>query len=328
MSNAFNLSQLANNVNSSGQLSASAGVTGTLPIANGGTNNGSLAVTAGGVVYTDGSKLVNVGAGTSGQILTSAGASAPTWATPAGGGGLTAMISYGWQGTASRSGSVMTVTAMNAYVTGIINIGDTIKTDSGTSYGSVVSFGTGTGGTGTYNMSASGTIGSTTAYTSGGSFTVPAGITKILVELCGGGAGQYTYNGAGGYSKGILTVTPGNTITATIGQGYLGTGGTTSFSTISATGGTNSIGGTGSGGSINLTGGEGGQINSGGCVGGGNSGSVAASGEYFNVQAGFNVGGILGGYAGAYNANLNATGYGNGGGPSCPGKSGIVILSY
>jgi len=52
---------------------------GTLAIANGGTNNSSLAVTAGGTLYTDGSKVVNVGAGTSGQVLTSAGASAPTW---------------------------------------------------------------------------------------------------------------------------------------------------------------------------------------------------------------------------------------------------------
>lgn len=49
-------------------------------IANGGTNNGSLAVTAGGTLYTDGSKLVNVGAGTSGQVLKSNGASAPSWA--------------------------------------------------------------------------------------------------------------------------------------------------------------------------------------------------------------------------------------------------------
>jgi hypothetical protein len=34
MSNAFNLSQLANNVNSSGQVSATAGITGTIPTAN------------------------------------------------------------------------------------------------------------------------------------------------------------------------------------------------------------------------------------------------------------------------------------------------------
>lgn len=82
MTQAFNLSQLANKVNTSGQLDVSTGSTGTLPVANGGTNNGSLAVTAGGALYTDGSKVVNVGAGTSGQLLQSNGASAPTWVAP------------------------------------------------------------------------------------------------------------------------------------------------------------------------------------------------------------------------------------------------------
>jgi hypothetical protein len=79
MTQAFNLSQLANKVNTSGQLDVATGSTGTLPVANGGTNNGSLAVTAGGALYTDGSKVVNVGAGTSGQLLQSNGASAPSW---------------------------------------------------------------------------------------------------------------------------------------------------------------------------------------------------------------------------------------------------------
>jgi len=50
-----------------------------VPIAKGGTNNNSLAVSPGGVLYTDGTKVVNVGTGTSGQVLTSAGASAPSW---------------------------------------------------------------------------------------------------------------------------------------------------------------------------------------------------------------------------------------------------------
>jgi hypothetical protein len=63
-----------------------ANVTGLVAIANGGTNNSSLGVTAGGVVYTDGSKLMNTGAGTAGYVITSNGASAPTWsALPAGG---------------------------------------------------------------------------------------------------------------------------------------------------------------------------------------------------------------------------------------------------
>lgn len=42
--------------------------------------------TAGGVTYGDGTTYATTSAGTSGQVLTSAGASAPTWATPAAGG--------------------------------------------------------------------------------------------------------------------------------------------------------------------------------------------------------------------------------------------------
>ena len=58
-------------------------VTGTLPIANGGTNSTATA-TAGGVGYGTGTAHAYTAAGTSGQVLTSAGASAPTWVTPAG----------------------------------------------------------------------------------------------------------------------------------------------------------------------------------------------------------------------------------------------------
>jgi len=61
-------------------LSLTAGVTGTLPIANGGTNSTATA-TAGGVGYGTGSAHAYTSAGTSGQVLTSAGSSAPTWST-------------------------------------------------------------------------------------------------------------------------------------------------------------------------------------------------------------------------------------------------------
>lgn len=63
------------------QIDLTNGVTGTLPIASGGTNNGSLSVAAGTVHYGDGTKLVALAAGTSGQVLQSAGASAPIWFT-------------------------------------------------------------------------------------------------------------------------------------------------------------------------------------------------------------------------------------------------------
>ncbi len=63
----------------------STGVTGTLPIANGGTNSTATA-TAGGVGYGTGTAHDYTSAGTTGQFLQSNGASAPTWvAAPSGG---------------------------------------------------------------------------------------------------------------------------------------------------------------------------------------------------------------------------------------------------
>ena len=57
MSNAFNLSQLANNVNSSGLLDASAGLTNATQIANGGTGLTSVG-SAGSVLTSDGTNAL------------------------------------------------------------------------------------------------------------------------------------------------------------------------------------------------------------------------------------------------------------------------------
>jgi hypothetical protein len=65
-------------------LPLTTGVTGTLPIANGGTNS-TATPTAGGAVYGTGSAFAFTAAGTAGQVLTSAGASAPTWSGISGG---------------------------------------------------------------------------------------------------------------------------------------------------------------------------------------------------------------------------------------------------
>jgi hypothetical protein len=62
-------------------LPLTTGVTGTLPIANGGTN-GTAVPTAGGIAYGSGTAYAFTSAGTSGQVLTSGGAGAPTWTTP------------------------------------------------------------------------------------------------------------------------------------------------------------------------------------------------------------------------------------------------------
>jgi hypothetical protein len=65
-------------------LPLTTGVTGTLPIANGGTNS-TATPTAGGASYGTGTAFAFTAAGTAGQVLTSAGSSAPTWSGISGG---------------------------------------------------------------------------------------------------------------------------------------------------------------------------------------------------------------------------------------------------
>jgi len=69
-------------VTSSGTLALTYSGT-ALPIANGGTNS-TATPTAGGAVYGTGTAYAITAAGTSGAVLTSNGASAPTWSTTAG----------------------------------------------------------------------------------------------------------------------------------------------------------------------------------------------------------------------------------------------------
>lgn len=61
-------------------LPLTTGVTGVLPLANGGTNKNMTAVN-GGIVWTDADSMEVSAAGSSGQILRSGGAAAPTWST-------------------------------------------------------------------------------------------------------------------------------------------------------------------------------------------------------------------------------------------------------
>ena len=245
----------------------------TLPATSGTVAVSAGVVTAGGVVYTDGTKEANTGAGTSGQFLQSAGSGAPVWATPAG---------------------------------GFSNI---------------------------------------QVFTSSGTFTVPAGITKVKVTVVGGGAGATNYSatfgssgggGAGGTAIKIISgLTPGGTVSVTVGTGgAAGTGGgTSSFGAYcSATGGSTGsvgssnnkpgVGGTGSSGDINITGGIGGA-----------SGSGSASGG-----CSFMGGGGCSATDSTYGATLvNGQAYGSGGGAAVSnsagyvagvGKAGVVIVEY
>lgn len=109
-------------------------------------------------------------------------------------------------------------------------------------------------------------------FSSSGSWTVPAGVTKILVEACaagggGGGGGNYNGNtrvGEGGYCgqscTKVLSVSAGETITVTVGAG--GAGGNTNGNGTGSNGqqgGNTSLSGSVSGSLLTLTGGLGGR---------------------------------------------------------------------
>jgi hypothetical protein len=97
MTQAFNLSQFANKVNTSGQASLTTAVSGTLPVANGGTNQ---------TTYTDGQLLIG---NTTGNTLTKATLTAGSGVTitngsgaitiAAAGGGFTNMTVFASPGT-------------------------------------------------------------------------------------------------------------------------------------------------------------------------------------------------------------------------------------
>jgi hypothetical protein len=111
-------------------------LSGTLVIANGGTN-GTVAPTAGTVAYGDGTKYNFTSVGTSGQVLTSNGSSAPSWAN------LSSL------GVSSFSGGTTGLTPATA-TTGAITLGGTLVIANGGTNGTAtptagtVAYGTGT----------------------------------------------------------------------------------------------------------------------------------------------------------------------------------------
>ena len=93
---------------------------GTLAIANGGTN-GSSTPTAGAVPYGTGAAYAFTAAGVSGQVLTSAGASVPTWTTPAGGTvtNVSVVSANGFAGTVATATTTPAIT-LSTTVTGLL----------------------------------------------------------------------------------------------------------------------------------------------------------------------------------------------------------------
>ena len=262
--------------------------------------------------------LANVsGAGTVGQVLTSAGSGSPTWNNPTLLGGVQGSILYQ---SAANTTSVL---------------------DPGTS-GQVLASG-GTGANPSWISLPISLTGNIAVFTSSGTWTCPANIVKAKITVIGGGgsAGNgVSQSGGGGGGGGTaiksLTVTPGTVYTATVGAGGAGiasgagntsgnAGGTSSFSgsgitTVSATGGAGGgsvavggVGGLGSNGDLNLRG----------------SSGKASFVNYNTPQSlgggTFMSGDVPDGTAGSYGAGSGGR-YDNIG--SSAGSDGVVIVEY
>lgn len=153
-------------------------------------------------------------------------------------------------------------------------------------------------------------------------FTVPAGVTRVRVRLwgAGGGGGGAQANGlggsggnGGGYAEGNIAVTPGGTVTVTVGTGGTagydngngGSGGTTSFGTT-----------------IQATGGQGGLFGSASAPGYTPNTVGVGSGTNSKLSLSGSRGGQGGGPANGYGAIGGFGGSSPMGGGNCPGTTG------
>ena len=315
------------------------GWTGQLSLTRGGSN-ASLTASNGGIIYSTATAMaVLAGTATAGQILRSGATAAPSWSTstyPA-----TNAINTLLYASSANVMSALATANNGVLVTdsgGIPSISSTLPAAVLTNIpGRLKSFQIFTSGT-------------------AATYTRPAGITSILVEVVGGGGGgggilgaASSASGAGGGGSGgyarLWVAAAASSYTYTVGAGGAGgvagnnagsTGGTTTFSasSLQATGG---VGGTGSaaipaaGSSINLGGaagvGSNGDINSQG-TGGFFGGSVNG-----NILPGSSGSSLYGG--GAKGISAAGGNYGGGGGGAGgttvsvaggAGSAGIIIV--
>ena len=219
-------------------LPLTTGVTGTLPIANGGTNSTATA-TAGGIGYGTGTAHAYTAAGTSGQVLTSNAASAPTWTTLSVSGTLININYYATAGTSSYTKATNAPTFVIVEVVGGGG-GSNNGTAGGTSSFGAFCSATGgnpgsiTGGTGIGgNLNISGTAGGQASSTTA-SVRAVGGLSFLGAAGSGGGGQGFTSgksavggNGGagGGYTREkILASALAASETVTVGAG--GTAGT------------------------------------------------------------------------------------------------------
>ena len=172
-------------------------------------------------------------------------------------------------------------------------------------------------------------------FTSNGTFSVPSGVNRVKVTVVGGGAGGGAgFNSGGGGAgvsiKNISGLTPGASVSVTVGSAGSGgaSGNSSSFGGYcTANGGlANGAGGSATGGDINLSGGSGGPAVSYAYAGGGGAGGASGAA---GIASGANGIGGAGMFGAGGNGAASASGYGNGGGAGGgSGSPGIVIVEW
>lgn len=196
-------------------------------------------------------------------------------------------------------------------------------------------------------QAAGGTPSTITVYSTAGSFnwTAPAGVTRIHVQVWGGGGGgggatgctgYGNGGGGGGYAESILSVTPGISYPVRVGSG-----GATVANAAAFSGASSSFGPTASptlATTVSATGGQGGlrdcEAESNTALGGTGFGQIAMSGGSgvsgrFPSRGGDSPLGGIGGVAGQNLANSTGNGEAGkapGGGGGCGGSTGVYGL--
>jgi len=237
-----------------GKIGLTTHVSGTLPIANGGTN-GTATATAGAVAYGTGTAYAFTAAGTLGQVLTSAGAGTPTWAAPTTGtvSSVSVVSANGLAGTVATATTTPAIT-LSTTITGLLKGNGTAisAATSGTDYapatsGTSILYGNGAGGfsnvtIGTGVAFAGGTLSATG---SGGTVTSVTGTAPVVSS--GGATPAISMAAATTSVNGYLTSTDwttfnnkGSGTVTSVAALTLGTTGTDLSSTV-ATGTTTPV---------------------------------------------------------------------------------------
>jgi len=343
-------------------------VSGTLPLANGGTgqttaqsamNALAAAVTSGQYLRGNGTNVV-MSAIQAGDVPTLNQNTTGTASNVTG----TVAVANGGTGSTTAAGAPFALKGANSDITSITGLSTALAVNQGgTGVNSLAAnyalLGNGTSGLQTVAPGTSGNVltsngstwtsaaavvglGGQQVFTGNGTFTIPTGVTKVKITVVGGGGGGggsptaapgSGRSGAGGGAAitFLSSLTPGNTIAVTVGAG--GSAGATNGT--GGTGGTSQVAsGTQTITTVSATGGVGGPISS--SIGANPVGGIGSSGN-LNIRggAGTGVGGgssILGGGSsfGVTTGSAGVAGgaYGGGGSGGATDSSGCTFTPY